>query len=677
MIKINSKEGVKNKILSILIDSKKPITVSEMSKNISKSGRTIRNYLNELEEELKVKGIKLYKKPNVGIYLESSEENKAKLKRTLNSNEYNKYSSEYRQKYILRTLFKNKYTYTIQLLADDLYCSKSTIVNDLSHVQKWLEKCGLILKRKPNQGLWIEGNEKLYRRAMMDLFYELKSSDKFYIEDIVEKLDYRIDFVNYKKIKELFPRVDFYKIQSVIQLAEEKLGYYFTDQAFVNLLIHIAITIERVKNKKEISMEKESFNKLKKNYEFEVATWVIKKLSEEFNITFPEDEIGYISLHMLGAKVQEDTNLKEYDVLLDSQNKFYIDIAKEIINLVGDILNVNLNNDKQLLTGLVLHLRPTIVRLQNGLKLRNPMLERIKSEYTSIFGAVWACSTIFEKKVGILINEDEVAYIALHVAVALSRIQEKIKVVVVCSSGVGTSQLVATRIKNTIEEIEIISVIPLNLLSDDIKEKVDLIITTIQGIKNDPKVIYISTLVDEADIVKIKDRMKKINPKNSNCYLREDKTKAELECEEKSIIDESLCFIEEEKKNFEEIIKYYGTLMEKLKYAKKGFYENVLKREEKSSTVIGKGIAIPHSTEEFVKESKICIVKLKNPIEYNSQNLNLIIILCLKFKDINDTKNFFRKFYSILNDELLINKIVQTNNKKDIVNIFLKGDEKL
>ncbi|MFD3155906.1 BglG family transcription antiterminator [Haloimpatiens sp. FM7330] len=673
MINISSKELVKKKILDILLEKEEPVTVSEFAKLFSKSGRTIRNYLNEIESILNEKGIKLIKKPNVGIKLEVNEEEKAKLKREITDKEKNTemYSSEYRRKYILKTLFKNKYTYTIQLLAEDLYCSKGTIVNDLVYVQEWLENRGLSLKRKPNQGLWIEGNEQIYRRAMMDLFHEIERNDNIHLEKEAEKLDYRIDFINYKKIKDLFPRIDIYKIQLVVQEAEKKLGYYFTDLAFINLITHIAITIERVKNEKEIKMEDKMFNNLKSKYEFEVAKWVIDRLSEEFKIKFPEAEIGYISLHMLGAKVQENSSVSNIDnLLLSTQNKELVELAKEIINLAGEILNVNLSNDKQLLTGLILHLRPTVVRLKHGLKLRNPMLERIKKEYTNIFGAAWACSSIFEKKLGILINEDEVGYIALHIAVAVNRISEKVKTVIVCSSGIGTSQLVASRLEKKLDEIDIIAVVSLNSLGDKLKEEADLIITTIPTMRDNSKVVYISNLVDDRDIFIIKNKIKQILIENSKNNLLRENTEKQIT---DSVIEEELCFIEEEKSDFVEIIKYYGKFMEEVGYAKKGFCENVLQREKKASTVIGKGIAIPHSTQDYVNESKICIIKLKNPVEWSKQKLNLIIMLCLKFQDINTTKGFFKKFYSVLNSETAINEIMQTDDKKQIINIFING----
>ena len=229
MIKIKGKEEVKKQILLLLIENKNAVTVSTIAAKISMSGKTVRNYLKILQEELMLKDIILVLKPNLGVYLDISDEERSFLQKDmhLKDKKEEEFSPQYRQSYILRTLLKNKYTYTLQLLAEDLYCSKSTIVNDLTCIEKWLENRGLHLKRKQNQGLWIEGNENDYRRAMMDLFSESHGNNDANLENESDKLDYRVDFVNYKKIRQMFPRIDLFKIQEIIIASRRKTSILF------------------------------------------------------------------------------------------------------------------------------------------------------------------------------------------------------------------------------------------------------------------------------------------------------------------------------------------------------------------------------------------------------------------------------------------------------------------
>lgn len=234
---LNTKEKNIKDIMVLLIHSDIPMTIEQLAATIEVSAKTVRNYLNEISEKFRFFGIELIKKPNIGTFIEATPDQRSKLKKNLFLDDINPYSSEYRQKYIVKILLKNRYTYTIQLLADDLYCSKSTIVKDLLPVQEWLSSHDLCLKRKPNQGLWIEGSERAVRDAMMTLFAKAsarKEENHDLNFEMIEQLDYRVDLHNYKKIKHFFPKLEFFAIQKIIQESEEKLGSYFTDQAFIN-----------------------------------------------------------------------------------------------------------------------------------------------------------------------------------------------------------------------------------------------------------------------------------------------------------------------------------------------------------------------------------------------------------------------------------------------------------
>lgn len=671
---MNSKNKKKKQTMLMLIENDTPITVSEISSKLNVSEKTVRNYLEEVKDDFNRLGTELIKKPNVGIYLNIDKEQKIVLKEKLNIAIDNIYSSEYRQKYILKILFKNRYTYTIQLFADDLYCSKNTILADLVYVQKWLENHDLQLMRKQNQGLWIEGNEDTFRHAMMSLFSEINEESKNNDINITEteELDYRLDHINYNKIKQFFPKLNFYKIQNIIQESEKKLGYYFTDQAFVNLIVHIAIALERIKFDKKIYIEKDYFEYIKKNKEYDIAKWVVENLSKEFNLEIPEKESAYICLHMLGAKIQQNIYLEDYNMFIDSQKNSYIEVAKEIIDLVSEILRIDLSKDEILLAGLTLHLRPTIVRLKHNLQLRNPLLQKIKREYISIFGATWSCNSIFEKRFGASINEDEVGYISLHIASAIDRLNNKIRTIVVCSSGIGTSQIVANRLKNRLPELEITGVIPLNDLTSKIIEENDMIISTVAMTKCNNKVVCINTFVDETDILRIRHFLSETKIKNNNFETENNKDlDLQNQYDIKNIITSDYCFIDEGKSSYLELIKKYALIMENNNLVKSGFWENILQREQKGSTIIGHGITIPHSSEDFVLSPKICIIKLKNPIIWNEENIDLIIILALKFKEVSATKLFFKNFYSLLDNEELIEKIRQAEDKEKIISIFL------
>jgi len=680
VIKINNKEMSKRKLLAELLNRTVPVTITDLASLINKTGRTTRSYLDEIQDEFKKSDIEIVRKTNVWVYIDIDDKDRENLINTLEKNKANSFtidnfSSKYRQVYILKTLLEAKFSYTIQMFAEELYCSKSTIVNELVYVQEWLKRYNLALQRRQNQGLWIEGDERDYRKALKELIDDIKDKEQQF-EDLTEtetKLDYRIDIVDYVKIKNMFSKINLYTIQRIIQQAEKKLGVYFTDQAFLNLITHMAITIERLKNHKAVSGNENYLESLKKEREYAIAEWVVNELSKEFKVNFPEEEIGYISIHMIGAKIQDHGDVEKCSEIIEKYDVNLTEAAKSIISLSSEILNIDLTKDEGLLTRLVLHLRPTIMRLKYGLRLTNPILYKIKEEYTNIFGVAWACNSIFERNFGVSINEDEVGYLVLHLALAVENIRSKIKTVIVCSSGIGTSQLVASKLVRKFDNLEITHILPYNRLNQKIIDEADLIVTTIKNICNSKKIVYVSTLVNENDYINIADAIEKRKKRQMDDISLSDfevnKESNIDECNEK-IFEKELCFLDNDISDFFQAINYYGKLMEKMGYAKIGFHEDILNREKIGSTYIGKGIAIPHSKDVFVNKSKVCVVTFKNPVIWKENELDIIFILCLKFNDVNNTKKFFKKFYSIFEDNEMINRIKNAQSINDVNFLF-------
>lgn len=240
-----------------------------------------------------------------------------------------------------------------------------------------------------------------------------------------------------------------------------------------------------------------------------------KEIEEKFNVVLSESEIGYIVLHIIGTKMQQN---KIEDVNLELEDEESIELAvimsKEIINIAERALSLDLSNDKQLLNGLILHLRPTINRLKYGLTLRNPLLNDIKENYPEIYGVAWMTSVVFEKYLGKKVAEEEIGYIALHLGAAVERAKKPLKALVVCTTGIGTAQLLAARLEKSFKQIEIKDIVSSVSLHESILNDIDIVISTVPIEINKP-FINISPLLTQNDIKRLDEFIQALN-KRSN-----------------------------------------------------------------------------------------------------------------------------------------------------------------
>ncbi|MDY0393744.1 PRD domain-containing protein [Virgibacillus halophilus] len=222
---------------------------------------------------------------------------------------------------------------------------------------------------------------------------------------------------------------------------------------------------------------------------------------------------------------------------------------------------VDLTHDELLKKSLLVHLRPAIYRMQFHLRNKNPLREEIHQRYPDIVAAVSLHIGVIEHEFKVMFNEDEKAYIALHIGSAIERKMEyrdrKIRAVLVCASGVGTSQLLKSRIERFYRDIDVVTVCSVYELQDENlrKNQIDWIISTVSISDIKIPVILVSPFLVKEDRKKI-GRKLEIEREKAN-----QSDQAELNLNE--LLPEKRILWEVEEKDWEESIKKGSKLVGK------------------------------------------------------------------------------------------------------------------
>ncbi len=103
-------------------------------------------------------------------------------------------------------------------------------------------------------------------------------------------------------ILDIIDRNTLREIENIVSEFIFKKNIEFNDNQFLSLIIHLALVVERIKSGDEIKIDKYNLINLKENTEFDVANKLTKEIEDHFKIEIPEDEIGYITMHLLGTK---------------------------------------------------------------------------------------------------------------------------------------------------------------------------------------------------------------------------------------------------------------------------------------------------------------------------------------------------------------------------------------
>lgn len=619
------------------------VTYADICKELNISEKTLKEYLDEILYELKcVKDIKIIIKPGEGIKVEG---NLAKIIDDIEINRDYISDKDSREVYVLSRLLQTNNYIKIIDLAEEMYISRSTLENTLREIRERKIPKGLTYVSNRN-GIKIEGSDIVKRKMLTSVM-------KFYWGGLVaddKELRIKID-INYNNSNFIDSEV-MEKLTDIINDFIKENNIFITEYEYQSLIIHIAIAIERIKNGNYLH----SSDKLEIN-ESKTAASLINQIEEEFKIIFPVLEKDYIAIHMNAIEKKVIYKKSKKTNLVDLEYK------NELIEIIENTI-INKNNNIKALNNMILHLNAAIRRLKLNVTIKNPYKIDIKKGYPLAFSQSVTLGRRLEQRFSIKLNEDELSFIALHIQM-ISSIKEddEYTVVLVCSSGYGTSKFLEQRILNKFKDkIKINRVLSIGeYLNTDIIE--DLVISTIPIENSETPVIVVSPMLNEVDVKKIESKVS--YEEFENKYIENN--------EFINLISLSMIKISNKyNENYKGVLKYITDKLLESGLAEKGILDNVLQREELSSTALD-DFSMPHSNIEYIKQPIIYVYINENGIDWDGDIVYVVFFFGLNqiIKDkIFKIYEFFNHFISDKNN---INTLRYTKDEKDVIKILSRG----
>jgi len=406
-------------------------TAESFSEKLDLSSKTIRTLLKNLDEVLMDNGAHIKSKHGYGYKLVIEDLEKIKQLKSSNKNLYLPETSEERIQYCLEYLLNSKDYVKCEDLSEMLFVSTKTLAHDLKEVERLMKKNNLTIDRKPYHGIKAVGRE-----------FDLRLCIAEYTERKI-KFNFSYDIELNAELKE---------IAEIINEAINYKNYKMSDVAFQNLIVHIHIAIKRIQEDHYIPIDNSDLSDLIGDIEIQIAKDCASRISSRFKICFPKSEIDYIAIHLAGKKMLDLFKEGKGNLVIGQQIS---NVVKEMLQVVYEAFKFDFRNDLELVMLLGQHLVPLEVRMKFDMKMKNPLLKDIKERYSLAYAmAAQACTVItghYKKE----LEDDEIGYIALTIALALERQRTNVvkkNILLVCSSGKGSAQLLSYKLKETFSE---------------------------------------------------------------------------------------------------------------------------------------------------------------------------------------------------------------------------------
>ncbi|GMG95271.1 BglG family transcription antiterminator [Tepidimicrobium xylanilyticum] len=631
------------------------IVIREMAEHEGCSDKTIRNTLDRIEEYLSKfsSDLKLERVRGKGIRLKVKENSRLTLEDILNSDYFKEdiLPTNERRFELAYILLMETEPVTLEELADRYYINKNTITDDLTEIGKQFQKFNLKIVSKQKIGTFVEGAEKDKREALSYGIKKLGELNK--IKPTLKSIfkDHEIDLIT-KAIMDL----------------QNHIGIYFTDESSNALAIHLLFMVKRIKLNQAISISKEQADLVKKKPQYSWALKLTKYLEKNFSIIFPENEIIYLTVHLLGMRYFSGSDMESIDFAFQSDTSIMDVLLNRLLSNMEKTCGIPFKSDEILIRGLKLHLYGSLNRIRYGLSLENPLFEEIKRMNPYIYYETLATVNEFNSDFNINIPREEVAYIAVHFQASIERHNDssfnRYTAVVVCHLGVGISSYLQIKLEKLFPWMTFIG----NVSVKDVRKYVednptDFIFSTVD--LDDFKIQYIkiSSIIDKTEEIRIREIV-------NESMIHNDLSSQKKGCK---FIDNEFIFLQQNFKSKEEVIEFITSKLYKRGRIDSRFYQSVLERESMDTTEIGNLLAIPHGDSEYVISSTISILTLKKPILWDDEKVQIVFLLAVKKEDYSkdDTmKDFFKYLNNLSSDQKLLEQMVKENNISKFIKLL-------
>ncbi|WP_410506285.1 BglG family transcription antiterminator [Haloimpatiens sp. FM7315] len=698
-------------ILMDLVKAEDYLKVSYLSSKYKITERAIRYNLDKIEKFLVknkfefllkdyTKGVKLVKSKNLVEFVKRFKGEYTPYKYV--------YSKEEKIIYTISELLQSKTILNAGFFEKKLYISKNTFLKDLDIVDKYLKDNDLELIRKPRVGIYIDGSEEDKRRVLKKL-----ASKTIGTKDIYTYINGNraLSKINNLQFDVLFSNIDLDYINGLIVSAERELDREFDDEAYCNLITHIAIMIKRIQLNKNIYLPEMYFETILKTKEYKITKKMINNIENHYNIKIPDEEIGYISLRFLGSKVLKDEG---------NENKYELyNVTKEMVEEIEKIYNVDFGEKKSgIIDTLIMHLRPAVYRVKFNLQLQNPIFEEILNEYKDLFSNTKYVVRHLEKYIGSNVSDEEVSYITLHFGAALENAKSKIevlpKVILVCGTGIGTAKMLETQLKKRFN-VDIQNTVSSRAIHCIEKDSYDYIISTIDIPElNSKQYIKVNALLLKRDyeilkkyfnIKYVKENkydicMNKVNQLidvvSKNCEIKDI---YKLQYEFMNVLMDDVENFKENKisvmndllssnfiklkvnaSNWKEAISEGVKVLENNKCVKRSYYDAIIENLEKGGPymVVAKGVVLSHaSPESGVLKLSMSLITLKEPVDFGDDfKEGVRIIVTLAATDKESHLKVLAQLMKLFHEKKDLKKLKESSTKEKALDIINKYSDK-
>lgn len=657
----------------IMLMQDTPHSIDELSSTFSVSKRTIYNYWEEISDYLmKLNLSSLYLFDGKYFRFAGSQKEKDYILDSMNAMNFYEYrlANDERRKIMITMLVCSDIPIKNESFQEVLCVSRNTIINDLQLIRQQLENQNIQISKTTHDGLFLNGTEANRRTLLIKTLEENDWFNDYFLNRPVNPcVVYLINLLKlnrYRKLAEIH-----------LKKAEEQLSLRLSDADFYRILLILLVQISRIQAKHRISLS--DLSSLPQHASIHFAKAVFNQLKDEIEIN--QGEIAFFDqaiqfLHL---------SLKKTTVYNDS---FFFSLTiKEFLQKISFYYKIDFLSDALLVEYLTAHIAACYHRINQGMPLDNPYLIETKTRYTKDFECLKRNIYILENGLNISLNDNEIAYILMHILASVERgkfNQYVPNILITCSVGMATGNFLAMQIGKHFQ-VNIVDICAVHKTAELVKTKnIDLIISTVHCEPTYVPSITVNVVLTEKDLVLIRKTLSDLEGTQSEVLAEEHGDTALTPplftpLEQNTFLhlfSVDRIVLNKEVMDWKEGIIAAGELLLWQKKITVNYLQQMIDLVIKYGPyiIIAQGVALAHASPlDGVIEAGIAIIRLKQPVNFEQHKYNPVsTILACAMYDTPEHANILIQLMTLLRRPDFNQMMLQARSAQEVLDYFAK-----
>ena len=549
---------------------------------------------------------------------------------------------------LIRRLTDSSDGLDVYALSSDLFVSDSTIEADLGRVRALVADSGLSLVREGSL-VTLVGSETDRRRLLSRMFREESARGLLELEVIQRE----------------FASTSLGAFKTDLIAALDDQGYFVNEYGTNNVLLHLAIAVDRVTKRNGADSspavattppDAPSGSRSVGPPDAQAAVpsmpaTLAELIARHFQVTLGASDLEYLAL-LLQTRVVTPGGSQPTATAQVYARADDLAVVRRIVTQASAEYLVDLANE-DFIARLTLHVRNLIDRAQMKSYSRNPLTRSIKTSYPMIYELAVYIASELQREEDIVITDDEIAYIAMHVGAHIEQQTRRVDLVtcvIVCPNYYDLHRMLRQRVERQLsDDLEVLDVVTRSDV-DWADLTADLVLTTIEPAVHRDGTLLIQPFLTEGDVDRIRQAAIRVRRLRRRAQIRDDLLQ---------FFDEALFLRNFHARDEHDMIRALGQRMIDRGVIDQEYVDGAVERERMSSTAFTDNLAVPHAMSMTAQRSSIAIAVNDVPMAWGENRVTVIALIAFSAAGRASFQAVFDQFVEVFAEHADVQRLVR------------------